>query len=60
MYMGSSDWMTRNIYRRIEVCFPVYDENIKQQLKHIIALQLEDSGNTARPQEKIYRFLAKE
>jgi polyphosphate kinase len=23
IYMGSADWMNRNIYRRIEVCFPV-------------------------------------
>jgi polyphosphate kinase len=26
VFMGSADWMNRNIYHRIEVCFPVYDK----------------------------------
>lgn len=43
LYMGSADWMSRNIYRRIEVCFPVYDTKIKSQLKDILALQLADN-----------------
>jgi polyphosphate kinase len=42
--MGSADWMNRNIYRRIEVCFPVYDEAIKKQLLEILQLQLQDNG----------------
>ncbi len=42
MYMGSADWMNRNIYRRIEVCFPVYDEQIKAEIREIIKLQLND------------------
>lgn len=29
VYMGSADWMNRNIYRRIEICFPLEDERIK-------------------------------
>lgn len=43
MFMGSSDWMNRNIYRRIEVCTPVYDQSIKDEIKHIIMLQLQDN-----------------
>lgn len=43
IYMGSADWMNRNIYSRIEVCFPVYDEKIKEEIKHIISLQLADN-----------------
>jgi polyphosphate kinase len=43
VYMGSADWMNRNIYNRIEVCFPVYDADIKQQLIQMIALQLNDN-----------------
>ncbi|KAF2519319.1 polyphosphate kinase 1 [Flavobacterium salilacus subsp. salilacus] len=58
IYMGSSDWMNRNIYRRIEVCFPIYDEVIKQQIKDIITLQLQDNGTAIRSQENIYRFLS--
>jgi polyphosphate kinase len=43
VFMGSADWMNRNIYRRIEVCFPVYDAAIKQQLLDILELQLNDN-----------------
>ncbi len=43
VYIGSADWMNRNIYRRIEVCFPVYDENLRAQLTQMIALQWADN-----------------
>ena len=43
IYMGSADWMNRNIYRRIEVCFPILSENIKQQIKQFLSLQLADN-----------------
>ena len=43
VFLGSADWMNRNIYRRIEVCFPVYHEPIKAQLQQLIALQLADN-----------------
>ncbi len=42
--MGSADWMNRNLHRRIEVCVPVYDQALRQQLKDIIQLQLQDPG----------------
>lgn len=32
-YVGSADWMQRNMDRRIEVVFPVEDEKLKQRLK---------------------------
>ncbi len=43
IYLGSSDWMNRNIYRRIEVCFPVYDSDIKAQIQKIISAQQNDN-----------------
>lgn len=43
IFLGSADWMNRNIYRRIEVCFPVYDEKIKTEILQIIELQLKDN-----------------
>ncbi len=43
IYMGSSDWMNRNIYRRIEVCFPIYEPRLKKEIKDIIQLQLADT-----------------
>ncbi|RWY49980.1 polyphosphate kinase 1 [Mucilaginibacter gilvus] len=43
VFMGSADWMNRNIYHRIEVCFPVYDKKIQEQLFKIIQFQLNDN-----------------
>ncbi|WP_316829822.1 polyphosphate kinase 1 [Pedobacter aquatilis] len=43
VYLGSADWMNRNIYRRIEVCFPVYDEKIKAEIIDIINIQKQDN-----------------
>lgn len=43
IYLSSADWMTRNLYRRIECAFPVYDESCKQQIRDIIDIQLKDN-----------------
>jgi polyphosphate kinase len=43
LFMGSSDWMNRNIYRRIEVCFPIYNPVIKTEIMELINLQLKDN-----------------
>ncbi|MBD1362306.1 polyphosphate kinase 1 [Mucilaginibacter sp. ZT4R22] len=43
VFMGSADWMNRNIYHRIEVCFPVYDQAILAQISELIQFQLNDN-----------------
>ncbi len=43
VYLGSADWMKRNLYRRIECDFPVYDENLKQEIIDILNIQLQDN-----------------
>lgn len=43
VYMGSADWMNRNIYRRIEVCFPLYNERLKVDVMAMVNLQLQDN-----------------
>jgi polyphosphate kinase len=53
VYLGSADWMNRNIYRRIEVCFPVYDEQIKETVTKIINLQLQDNVQAVTLNEKL-------
>jgi polyphosphate kinase len=53
VYMGSADWMNRNIYRRIEVCFPIYDEQIRAQLIDIVNLQLADNVQAVMLNDKI-------
>ncbi|MCG8373621.1 MAG: hypothetical protein MI700_08820, partial [Balneolales bacterium] len=44
VFLGSSDWMKRNLRRRIEVTFPIYVPEIKNQLIHILELQLRDNS----------------
>ncbi|HZI24140.1 MAG TPA: polyphosphate kinase 1 [Chryseolinea sp.] len=43
IFLGSADWMNRNIYRRIEVCFPLYESELKSQILKIINLQIQDN-----------------
>ena len=51
--MGSSDLMTRNLRRRIEVCLHVKDENCRQQLLNYFNLQWEDNTKTVRLTENM-------
>ncbi len=43
IYMGSADWMPRNLDRRVEIVFPVEDEKIKKELIHILTLEFKDN-----------------
>ncbi len=43
MYGSSADWMTRNMRKRIEILFPIMDEEHKQYLKDCLALALADN-----------------
>lgn len=43
MYIASADWMTRNLSRRVEVGFPIYDPEIKAEFNKLMALQLRDN-----------------
>jgi polyphosphate kinase len=43
VYMASADWMNRNLERRIELGFPIYDEEIKKEVLEILHLQLKDN-----------------
>ena len=43
IYCGSADWMPRNLERRVEILFPVENEQLKEKLKHILDGQLKDT-----------------
>jgi polyphosphate kinase len=42
-YMGSADWMNRNLHSRVEVVFPVYDTKLCKEIDDILQLQLNDN-----------------
>lgn len=43
LYMGSADWMPRNLDRRVEILFPVLDEKLQKSVKHILDVELADN-----------------
>ena len=36
IYMGSADWMPRNLYERVEVLVPLRDEMLRERVRHEI------------------------
>ncbi len=42
-YMSSADWMPRNLDKRVEILFPVEDPGIRERVRHILQIQLEDN-----------------
>ncbi|MFA7387697.1 MAG: polyphosphate kinase 1, partial [Thiohalobacteraceae bacterium] len=44
LYLSSADWMDRNFFQRVEVCFPVEDQGLRQRiLKEGLELYLADN-----------------
>ncbi len=43
MYISSADFMVRNLDHRVEVAAPIFDPEIKKELKHILKLQFKDN-----------------
>ncbi len=46
MYLGSADWMQRNLDKRVELVFPVEDQDIYRRCIDILELMWEDNVNT--------------
>lgn len=42
-YMGSADWMPRNLDKRVEITFPVEDERLQKKVRHILDVQVADN-----------------
>lgn len=42
-YMGSADWMPRNLDRRIEILFPLTNQHVKNEAYHILFVELMDN-----------------
>ena len=48
VFMGSADLMTRNLYHRIEVCFPVRDTNCRKELIDYFEMQWADNSKAVQ------------
>jgi polyphosphate kinase len=43
MYLSSADWMRRNLSHRVEVAFPLYDPEVRRQVREAVDIQLADN-----------------
>ena len=43
MYLSSADWMTRNLAFRMEILFPVVQDNLKKRLEDLLDVLLSDN-----------------
>ena len=53
-FCASADWMNRNLNKRVEIMFPIEDEQIKEKIKHVLDLQLEDTLRASIQVDGIY------
>ena len=75
VYVSSADWMGRNLNRRVEVAFPLLDEAMRAEVRHLLDLERQDTVKardfdnhyvlpaegqpTVRAQEAQYQYLKK-
>ena len=45
VYIGSADWMPRNLTRRVEAVTPIEEQALKQDLQEILGIMLADTRN---------------
>ena len=43
VFISSADWMVRNLDHRVEASCPILDERLKQEIKDILNIQLQDN-----------------
>jgi polyphosphate kinase len=53
IYLGSADWMKRNLRARVECDFPVYDPELKKELIDILNIQLSDNVKACEIDENL-------
>ncbi|MVN75951.1 polyphosphate kinase 1 [Hymenobacter sp. HMF4947] len=75
VYVSSADWMTRNLDRRVEAAFPLLDETLRAEIRHLLDLERADNVKardfdnqlvlplpgqpSVRAQEAEYKYLKK-
>jgi polyphosphate kinase len=70
VYLASADWMDRNVFRRIETCFPVLDDRLKRRVMkeglrpylhdNAQAWTMDANGNYGKPPSRRARSVAQE
>ncbi|CAG4998664.1 Polyphosphate kinase [Dyadobacter sp. CECT 9275] len=48
IYLSSCDWTFRNLHRRIDICFPILDENLRNQMKQVLRNYMNDNQKSVR------------
>ncbi|MBR1862047.1 MAG: RNA degradosome polyphosphate kinase [Lachnospiraceae bacterium] len=43
VYCGSADWMPRNLERRVEIVFPIKEKSLRDELCHILDVEMRDN-----------------
>ena len=43
IYMGSADWMPRNLDKRVEIVFPIESETLKKEAMHVLKTEFDDN-----------------
>ena len=51
--MSSADWMTRNLDRRVEVAFPILNEDLRAEIRQLLDFQRHDNVK-ARDFENVF------
>ncbi|WP_237658313.1 RNA degradosome polyphosphate kinase [Ureibacillus xyleni] len=55
LFLSSADMMTRNMIKRVEILFPIYSEQIKKRVMHILLTQFNDTAK-ARIQDSFGKY----
>ena len=53
IFLGSADWMKRNLRSRVECVFPVYDPDLKKELHKVLKIQLADNVKACEVDENL-------
>lgn len=46
LFLASADWMPRNLDRRVEIMFPIEDEDVRARIMNVLKIQLADTDRS--------------
>lgn len=60
VFLGSPDWMKRNLYRRIEAVVPILDPDLRQEIIDMLNIQLSDNQKACFVDDQLRNIFRKE